>query len=99
MRRTILILLTIALVATACGTGTATTTTGGSGNGNVAGLFAGALVQFNHCDDLLDWIKGEALERVGPWGLDGAGGPWMWGVDDVAFDRVRWQGADLGGER
>lgn len=85
MRRTILILLTIALVATACGTGTATTTTGGSGNGNVTGLFAGALVQFNHCDDLLDWIKGEALERVGPWGLDGAGGPWMWGVDDVAF--------------
>jgi uncharacterized secreted protein with C-terminal beta-propeller domain len=87
MRRLILLLLTIALVTSACGTGTATTTTNtnGSGNGNVAGLFAGALVQFNHCDDLLDWIRGEALERVGPWGLDGTGGPWMWGVDDLAI--------------
>ena len=36
-------------------------------------------------DDLLDWIKGEAIERVGPWGLDGTGGPWMWATDDVAI--------------
>lgn len=84
MRRLILLLLTIALVASACGVGTTTTTTHGQGNGNVSGLFAGALVQFNHCNDLLDWIQGEALERVGPWGLDGAGGPWMWGMDDMA---------------
>ena len=97
MRRFILLLLTIALVASACGTGTATTTTNtnGSGNGNVAGLFAGALVQFNHCNDLLDWIRGEALERVGPWGLDGTGGPWMWAMDDVAMAVE--ESADSGG--
>ncbi|NNC39768.1 MAG: hypothetical protein HKN95_03660 [Acidimicrobiia bacterium] len=99
MRRFILLLLTIALVASACGTGSATTTTStngsGTGNGNVAGLFAGALVQFNHCNDLLDWIRGEALERVGPWGLDGTGGPWFWGMDDVAMSIE--ESADTGG--
>ena len=95
MRRFILLLLTIALVASACGTGAATTTTNTNGNGNVAGLFAGALVQFNHCNDLLDWIRGEALERVGPWGLDGTGGPWMWGMDDVAMSVE--ESADSGG--
>ena len=86
MRRLLLLTLTIAMVASACSAGTSTTSEGpgGSGNGNVPGLFAGALVQFNHCDDLLDWIKGEAIERVGPWGLDGTGGPWMW-ADDVAI--------------
>ncbi|MDH5372128.1 MAG: beta-propeller domain-containing protein [Acidimicrobiia bacterium] len=87
MRRLILLLLTFALVASACATGSSTATTdpSGSGNGSVAGLFAGALVQFDHCDDLLDWIRGEALQRVGPWGIDGANGPWMWATDDVAF--------------
>lgn len=83
MRRLMLMILTIALVASACGTGSTTTTNPTGGSGNVAGAFAGALVQFNHCNDLLDWIQAEALERVGPWGLDGTGGPWMF--DDIAF--------------
>lgn len=100
MRRFILILLTIAMVASACAGGsTATTDPDGPGSGNVAGLFAGSLIQFDHCDDLLDWIIGEALERVGPWGLEGAGGPWMGGPDiafaeDAAMDGAAVQRAD-----
>jgi len=31
----------------------------------------GLLAQFQACDPLLDHLKREALERVGPWGLDG----------------------------
>ncbi len=30
-----------------------------------------ALMAFDACDDLVDWIVGHALERVGPYGLDG----------------------------
>ncbi|MEA3502076.1 MAG: beta-propeller domain-containing protein [Actinomycetota bacterium] len=32
-----------------------------------------ALMPFDACDDLLDWTIGYALERVGPYGLDGYG--------------------------
>ena len=31
------------------------------------------LMSFDACDDLLDWTIGHALERVGPYGLDGYG--------------------------
>ncbi len=34
---------------------------------------ARALVAFDACDDLLDWTIDHALERVGPYGLDGYG--------------------------
>jgi len=34
---------------------------------------AGALLTFDACDDLLDWTIGHALDRVGPYGLDGYG--------------------------
>ncbi|MEN8234302.1 MAG: beta-propeller domain-containing protein [Actinomycetota bacterium] len=30
-----------------------------------------ALMPFDACDDLLDWTTGHALDRVGPYGLDG----------------------------
>ena len=33
-----------------------------------------ALMAFDACDDLLDWTIEHALERVGPYGLDGYGG-------------------------
>ncbi len=39
---------------------------------------ARALMPFDACDDLLDWTIGHALERVGPYGLDGYRvEPWM----------------------
>ncbi len=43
-----------------------------------------ALVAFDACDDYLSWIKQQALDRVGPWGLDGAGGFAYAAEDSVA---------------
>lgn len=43
-----------------------------------AAVVAGALVAFDSCDSLLTHIKNEALERVGPYGLDGEGYPPFW---------------------
>ncbi len=37
---------------------------------------------FGDCPALLDYMRGEASARVGPWGLDGGGGYYL---DDVAF--------------
>lgn len=34
---------------------------------------ARALMPFDACDDLVDWAVGHALDRVGPYGLDGLG--------------------------
>ena len=50
---------------------------------HAVGLFASSLVEFNSCDAFLGHVKAEALERVGPYGLPGAGyaGPDVW--DDV----------------
>jgi len=36
-------------------------------------VLAGRLTPFDACDDLLDHLQGEALERVGPWGLGSSG--------------------------
>ena len=35
------------------------------------GLFASALVEFDSCDAFIGHVKAQALERVGPYGLDG----------------------------
>ena len=43
-----------------------------------------ALITFDHCDQLLGWIKEQALQRVGPWGLDGWGNV-AW---DVGFEEA-----------
>ncbi|MCE2528984.1 MAG: beta-propeller domain-containing protein [Acidimicrobiia bacterium] len=48
----------------------------------VVGLFASALVEFDSCDAFLGHVKAEALERVGPYGLDG--GPRLFIEEDVA---------------
>ena len=43
------------------------------GPGGTVGLFASALVEFDSCDAFIRHVKAEALERVGPYGLDGGG--------------------------
>ncbi len=50
--------------------------------------FAAALERFDRCDAFLDYIKAEALARVGPYGLPGAfsGGRFFFGGDVVAED-------------
>ena len=64
----------------------ASSTTPTTGPGSV-GLFASALVEFNSCDAFLGHVKAEALERVGPYGLPGAGyfGPEVVILEDAEF--------------
>jgi hypothetical protein len=45
-----------------------------------------ALQSFEACDDFLSWVRTEASERVGPYGLDGG---IAYAVDDVASDGAR----------
>jgi uncharacterized secreted protein with C-terminal beta-propeller domain len=47
-----------------------------------------ALVAFDACDDYLSWIKERALERVGPWGLDGAAGYTYYAEDMAVASRA-----------
>jgi uncharacterized secreted protein with C-terminal beta-propeller domain len=44
-------------------------------------VLASALVPFDACDDLLDYVKGHGRDMVGPWGLGGG-----WYGDDIALD-------------
>ena len=98
-----LAVIALLVSACASGSATATTpagtvpaTVGGTVAGSKApttdpgsvGLFASALVEFNSCDAFLGHVKAEALERVGPYGLPGAGyaGPDIW--DDVVLEEA-----------
>ena len=62
-------------VTTAPASGPTVSTTGPTvsttGPGPVVGLFASALVEFDSCDAFIGHVKALALERVGPYGLDG----------------------------
>ena len=60
---------------------TATRSVSTTGPDPVVGLFASALVEFDSCDAFMGHVKAEALERVGPYGLDG-GRPWI--VEEAA---------------
>jgi hypothetical protein len=95
------ILVSLALVGAACSGGddssaptttsdaAPTDTTGtdpGTGGGGPTG-FVRRLTPFDDCSALLDHLKREASERVGPYGLDGNGGwpvPFLEG--DIAFE-------------
>jgi len=79
MQRLIALVIGLGLVAAAC-SDTATTTSAsliGSTSVPPATFVAKALQPFDACEDLLSWIKGEALERVSPYGLEGTEGPWF----------------------
>ena len=80
VRRIGFILLVTALLTAGCSSGD---DTGSSAEGVDLGdvTLAAALTPFDSCDALLDHLRTEALDRVGPYGLDGEGyyGP-------IAFD-------------
>ena len=79
-RRIVFILLVTVLLAAGCSTGDdAGSGAEGVDLGDVT--LAAALTPFDSCDALLDHLRTEALDRVGPYGLDGGGyyGP-------IAFD-------------
>jgi uncharacterized secreted protein with C-terminal beta-propeller domain len=101
MRKAALI-LALALVSSACvadGAVTTTTTTGNPEGGPFTPIppalptgpsssnFALALHTVDSCDELLDHFIKEALERVGPWGLDGYYG-YPYGVEWAGRGRL-----------
>lgn len=58
----------------------------GIGSGfNAAGIsFSASLTPFSACDAVLDYFKTEAMERVGPYGLDGGDMHPPWVFEDAA---------------
>ena len=89
MRRTIALAAVLVMAAAACtSNGTTGTTTGirsiGSGFDPANITFRAALTPFDACDAVLAHFKAEALERVGPYGLEGGGPYWpFFGEGDV----------------
>ena len=72
VRRIVLIALVTVLLAAGCHAGDATGTGAeGADLGDVR--LAAALTPFDGCDALLDHLRTEGLDRVGPYGLDGDG--------------------------
>lgn len=71
--------------------GTDESTTDAPGTGGT-GRFVRALVPFDDCDTLLDHLKAEAIERVGPYGLDGHGGYYF---DEIAIDVMEESSLDM----
>jgi len=89
MRRMTLAITALLLGISACSSAQPITTIGnggGSGGGATGALVGnagkvhlvqGALVRFQACDDFLSHVKAEAIERVGPYGLEWYGNyPW-----------------------
>ena len=74
-------------VTTAPATGPTVSTTGlavsTTGPGPVVGLFASALVEFDSCDAFIGHVKAQALDRVGPYGLDGGRYPDPWIMEEA----------------
>lgn len=62
-------------------------TSGGTGGGGGARFVTAALAPFDDCSAFLDHVKGEASERVGPYGLD-QNGWWYLEDGDMAIDRA-----------
>lgn len=84
MRRTIIALLAVlAMVLTACTTGVTTNSTPTTRPHQTEGptgeraFLASSLRPFDSCNDFLDYVKAHAIERVGPYGLDGYRGYYL----------------------
>ena len=83
VRRIALILLATALLAAGCRAGDDTASDAeGVDLGDVT--LAAALTPFAGCDALLDHLRTEALDRVGPYGLEGEGYPGPVALGDFA---------------
>ena len=50
-------------------------------------VFTAALSAFDECDSLLDHLRSEFAERVGPWGFEGEGRGWS-GIPEPAADEA-----------
>ncbi len=91
-RITITMVATFAIVVAACTAsapmGTDTRNTGEFG-ATGAGIFAAGVVQaFSSCNEFLDYAKEHAIERVGPYGLDGYGFSKQYAIDELVFSEA-----------
>jgi hypothetical protein len=101
MRRTIIALVAVlAVVGTACTSGSteqtdptttsSTTVSQARGPTGVKAFAASSLQPFDSCTGFLDYVKAHAIERVGPYGLDGYGGyPIEFAAVAESLDSVR----------
>ena len=64
------IALLVALSACATGDTTSTTSTNGSVPNGSIGVFGSELIAMDNCDELLTYYQEQALELVGPYGLN-----------------------------
>ncbi len=92
LEKTIGVVTALALLVTACtgGTDTDETLPGGTSPEPTVVQAAGALVQFDACDEFLDYVIGHAVDLVGPYGFDS--GPIFWPAEadgaEFADDRA-----------
>ena len=91
MRKLLITALSLTMVLAACTSESSPNSPNGDPNDPVNLsiddiILQSRLVPFNSCADLLDHLKAEASERVGPYGLDGGGywGPFFF--DELAVD-------------
>jgi len=96
MHRTTLAITALMLALTSCSSATSAMSTtskhpgslisggGVGGPGAAVSLVSGALVRFDACDDFLTHVKAEAVDRVGPYGLD-----WHYGSPRVWQTEIR----------
>ncbi|MGI9666448.1 MAG: beta-propeller domain-containing protein [Acidimicrobiia bacterium] len=98
-RSFIIVMAAVALVATACSSNPDTGQQPGGIDRSIGGegVFAlgASVAPFDSCDDFLTYVKQHAVERVGPYGLDGYGNiyPVAFAAEesvrlDAAFDSV-----------
>ena len=104
MRRMTLAFTALLLALTACSSTSTPSTTAGNSGGIVGGgglsgggasvhLVKGALVRFQACEDFLAHVKAEAIDRVGPYGLDWYGG---WPIAFGRLDALAFPAAEAG---
>ena len=98
------LLATLAVLATACTTSTSTNRDANPSTTRAISTrpesrpvgvpAANALIPFDACDTFLDYVTSQAVDLVGPHGLDDPFSyPW-WGGDDVFFEEAAASGAD-----
>ncbi len=98
-RKMITLMAALAVVLTACTTGMTTDSTPtthprqSQGPTGERAFAASSLRPFDSCNDFLDYVKAHAIERVGPYGLDGYRGyyleePFLAVSDDLARQSI-----------
>jgi hypothetical protein len=92
--KTVGLIATLAMTIASCSPGGSTGAPDTTGPVDTTPLAAPSLVAFDACDSFLDYVKSNAIDRVGPYGLDGFNGWWDGrlfaneGGEDAAAERT-----------